>query len=84
MASAIRFVETARIKCKFGFRTEHNTAAIANFCGTAINFPTLPSANNEGELKARIPTKEGFVLASVGDWIEKDSMGNLSVRGADK
>ncbi len=84
MASAIRFVETARIKCKFGFRTEHNTDAIANFCRTAINFPTFPSDKKEGELKARIPTKEGFVLASVGDWIEKDSMGNLSVRSDSK
>lgn len=84
MASAIRFVETSRVKCKFGFRTEHNTSAIAKFCGTAINFPTVPSDKNEGELKARIPTKEGMVLASVGDWIEKDSMGNLSVREGDK
>lgn len=84
MASAIRFVETSRVKCKFGFRTEHNTSAIAKFCGTAINFPTLPSDKKEGELKARIPTIHGNVLASVGDWIEKDSMGNLSVREGEK
>lgn len=80
MASSIRFVETSRIKCKFGYRTEHNTSAIAKFCGMAINFPTIPSDKKEGELKARIPTIRGAVLASVGDWIEKDSMGNLSVR----
>lgn len=83
MVSAIRFVETSRVKCKFGFRTEHNTSAIARFCGTAINFPTLPSDKKEGDIMARIPTLNGFVLASVGDWIEKDSMGNLSVREGD-
>ena len=84
MASAIRFVETSRVNSKFAIRIEHNTSAVAKFCGCAIRFPTFPSENKEGELKAQIPTKEGFFLASVGDWIEKDSMGNLSVRGADK
>lgn len=75
----IQFIETARIQCKFGFRTEHNDMDVTRFCGTAINFPTMPSDLKEGELKARIPTSRGFVFASVGDWIVKDSMGNLSV-----
>ncbi len=78
----IQFVETSRTQRKFGVSIEHNTAEIARFCGCAISFPTFPGAEKHGDTKARIPTLRGEVLASVGDWIVKDSMGNLSVREA--
>lgn len=78
----IQFIETSRTQRKFGVSIEHNTAEIAQFCGCTISFPTLPGAEKHGDKKAIIPTLRGEVLASVGDWIVKDSMGNLSVREA--
>lgn len=76
----IQFVETSRTVRKFGISIEHNTAEIARFCGMPISFPTLPGKEKHGDTKARIPTLRGEVLASVGDWVCKDSDGNLSVR----
>lgn len=75
----IQFVETSRTQRKFGVSVEHNTSEIASFCGAPISFPTMPGVEKQGDLKARIPTVRGEVLASVGDWICKDDNGNLSV-----
>ena len=76
----IQFIETSRTQRKFGVSIDHNTAEIAEFCGVPISFPTVPGKEKHGDVKARIPTMHGYVLASVGDWVLKDSNGNLYVR----
>lgn len=76
----IQFIETGRTQRKFGMSVEHNTSEIAAFCGSPISFPSMPSKSKEGELVARIPTADGEVLAAVGDWIGKNSAGDLYVR----
>jgi len=80
----IQFVETGRTQRKFGVSVEHNTSEVAEFCRCPINFPTLPGKDKFGDVKARIPTINGDVIASVGDWIVMDDKGNLSVREGDK
>ena len=76
----IQFIETSRTKRKFGLSFEHNTAEIATFCRCPISFPTFPGKEKHGDVKAKIPTLNGEVYASVGDWIVMDDNGNLSVR----
>lgn len=76
----IQFIETARTQRKFGVSVDYNTAEIANFCGCPISFPTFPGKEKQGDTKARIPTADGYVLAAAGDWIGKNSAGDLYVR----
>lgn len=76
----IQFIETSRVQRKHGISIEHNTREIAGFCGMPISFPTFPGKEKHGDVKAKIPTLNGEVYASVGDWIVMDDNGNLSVR----
>lgn len=65
---AIQFIVTKEIQCKFGVATEDNAMEICKFMGlTMLNVPT----DKDGKY-LNIPTKEGIMRASIGDYIIKE------------
>lgn len=74
---AIRFLETSRIKRKFGESVEYNTSDIALFMGKTLHVRTVPSKSPEGRTFVVIPTLEGDMEANVGDWIIKGINGEF-------
>lgn len=71
---ALQFKIIAEEPRKDGMHYEYNIKELAEFTKTKIQTKTDP----DGKTYFEIPTSEGKTRVNVGDWILKDSTGNLS------
>ena len=75
---ALRLCVTKETPCKFGVAKEYNTDEIAHFMGvTHLHCPTIPDGTPEGKFVVEIPTLEGVMQASIGDYIIKGVAGEF-------
>jgi len=75
----IQFVQTRKIKCKYGDAIETNAMDVGSFIGSITHFPTIANGTKQGEIVAEIKTKAGYVHAHINDYIVRNNDGSFSV-----
>lgn len=80
----IQFVQTRKIKCKYGDAIETNSMDVGSFIGSITHFPTIANGTKQGEIVAEIKTKDGYVYAHINDYIVRNNDGSFSVYSPDE
>lgn len=77
----IQFIQTRKIKCKYGDAIETNSMDVVFFffIGSITHFPTIANGTKQGEIVAEIKTKDRYVHAHINDYIVRNNDGSFNV-----